>query len=88
LWEVEWEIQVLIARKYWGKGFGREAANELIGAAFTLPEVTSVVAVVHPENAASRKLMANLGFQYDDKKSAPGCWDDNHIIFRLTRPSE
>ncbi|HEV7910718.1 MAG TPA: GNAT family N-acetyltransferase [Methylocella sp.] len=81
-----WELQVLIARKYWCKGFGREVASELIGVAFALQEVTSVVAVVHPENTASRKLMDNLGFQYAGQKSSPGCWDDKHIIFRLIKP--
>jgi [ribosomal protein S5]-alanine N-acetyltransferase len=82
----EWEIQVLIARKYWGPGFGEEVVNELIRAAFALEEITSVIAVVHPENAASRKLMDKLSFQHDDQKSSPGRWDDNHMVFRFTKP--
>jgi RimJ/RimL family protein N-acetyltransferase len=86
LWEIEWEIQVLIARKYWGQGFGQEVVNELIRCAFALPEITSVVAVVDPNNVASQKLMENIGFQYVDKKSSPGSWDDNHMVFRLTKP--
>jgi ribosomal-protein-alanine N-acetyltransferase len=86
--ESEIEIQVLIARRFWGNGFGRDAVSELIRAAFELQEVTSIVAVVDPENTASRKLMDNLGFQHDGQKSSPGCWDDNHIIFRLARPRE
>jgi [ribosomal protein S5]-alanine N-acetyltransferase len=84
--EIEWEIQVLIARKYWCKGFGREVVSALTGVAFTVPEITSVIAVVDPENAASRNLVDYLGFQYDDRKSSPGRWDDNHMIFRLTKP--
>lgn len=85
LWEIEWEIQVLIARQNWGKGFGREAACELIKVAFSSPEVTSVVAVVDPNNIASRELMDNLGFQHDGQKSSPGNWDDNHMVFRLDK---
>jgi ribosomal-protein-alanine N-acetyltransferase len=98
LWKIEWEIQVLIARKYWCKGFGREVASELIGVAFALSEVTSVVAIVHPENAASRKLMDNLGFRYDGQNSSQTWdpvggkyvreWDHEHMIFRLARPYE
>lgn len=84
--ESEIEIQVLIARRFWGKGFGREVVSELIRAAFELQEVTSVIAVVHPENMASRKLMDDLGFQHDGQKSSPGCWDDGNMIFRLTKP--
>lgn len=86
LWEIEWEIQVLIARKYWGQGLGKEVVNELIRGAFALPEITSVVAVVDPNNVASQKLMENLGFHYVDKKSSPGSWDNNHMVFLLTKP--
>ncbi|MFZ3328122.1 MAG: GNAT family N-acetyltransferase [Methylocella sp.] len=86
LWKIEWEVQVLIARKYWYQCFGQEVVNELIRVAFALREVSSVVAVVDPENKRSRKLMDNLGFQYVDQKSSPGSWDDKHLVFRLTKP--
>jgi RimJ/RimL family protein N-acetyltransferase len=84
--DIEWEMRILIARKFWSRGFGREVASILIRAGFALAEVTSIVAVVDPENAASRNLMDNLGFQYVDQKSSPGHWDDKHMIFRLTKP--
>jgi [ribosomal protein S5]-alanine N-acetyltransferase len=70
--DIEWEMRILIARKFWSRGFGREVAGILIRAGFALAEVTSIVAVVDPENAASRNLMDNLGFQYVDQKSSPG----------------
>jgi Acetyltransferase (GNAT) domain len=92
---VEIEIQVLIARKFWSKGFGREAVSELIRAAFELQEVTSVVAVVDPENTKSRRLMDNLGFECVGRKCSQNWdsvankylhgWDHQHMIFRLAR---
>jgi [ribosomal protein S5]-alanine N-acetyltransferase len=98
VWPNEWEIKVLIARKFWGNGFGREAASKLIISAFTLQEVTSVVSVVDPENTASRKLMDNLGFQCVGRKCSQTLdpvggkyvkgWDHEHMIFRLARPNE
>jgi RimJ/RimL family protein N-acetyltransferase len=83
--DTECELQVLIARKYWGKGFGQEVATDLIRTCFASADVSSIVAVIDPENAASRKLMDKLGFQYVDQKSSPGSWDNKHMIFRLTR---
>lgn len=98
MWQTEWEIQVLIAKLFWGEGFGREAVSELVSAAFALREVTSVVAVVDPEHKPSRKLMDNLGFQCVGRKCSLTWdpigrkflqnWDHEHMIFRLAQPNE
>lgn len=50
---------------YEGQGYAREAAQRLIEAAFKeigLPELT---AITTEANAASRKLLERLGFQFD-----------------------
>jgi RimJ/RimL family protein N-acetyltransferase len=86
--DIECELQILVVRKYWGKHFGREVARSLIEACFALVDVSSIVAIVDPEHAASRKLMDIFGFQYVDQKSSPGSWDDKHMVFRLTKPHE
>jgi ribosomal-protein-alanine N-acetyltransferase len=84
----EWEISVLIAQKFWGNRFGQEVVSELTTAAFMLSEVPSVVAVVHPDNTASRNLMDKLGFKLDGLKYSPQLCDHEHMIFRLPRPIE
>jgi RimJ/RimL family protein N-acetyltransferase len=50
------EIQVIIAKQYWGKRLGKEAVELLMGVAFNNLNALSVVSVVHPENNPSLKL--------------------------------
>jgi ribosomal-protein-alanine N-acetyltransferase len=45
-----------------GKGYAREAVRAVMGIAFDANELARVEACCIPTNAASRKLLANLGF--------------------------
>jgi RimJ/RimL family protein N-acetyltransferase len=45
-----WEIQVLIAKKYWGHHFGREVTELLMGIAFGDLRASSVLAIVDPKS--------------------------------------
>jgi RimJ/RimL family protein N-acetyltransferase len=81
-------LQVLIARQYWGFGFGREASQLLIDAAFEHLGARSVVAVVHPDNRASRDMCERLGFCCVGTKQYPTGqekWDNGHLIFKRLR---
>ncbi|MGA7453052.1 MAG: GNAT family N-acetyltransferase [Rhodoplanes sp.] len=82
----ESELQVLIARRYWRSGFGYEVSELLISTAFDRLGARSVVAVVHPENTASRKMCEKLGFVFDAIKRYPAGqerWDHEHHILKL-----
>jgi ribosomal-protein-alanine N-acetyltransferase len=82
----ESELQVLIARRYWRSGFGYEVSELLISAAFDRLGARSVVAVVHPENTASRKMCEKLGFVFGAIKRYPAGqerWDHEHYILKL-----
>ena len=57
----ELEIGYAFAKKYWGKGFATEAALEFLQYAFEELKPGKVVAVVRPENTASRRVMEKLG---------------------------
>jgi RimJ/RimL family protein N-acetyltransferase len=81
----ERELQVLIAKAYWGERFGREASELLIRAGFKR-RFPAILAVVHPENAASLALVGALGFRNAGRKSSAE-WDNGHLIFRLERPA-
>jgi len=78
----DWEIQVVIDKAHWGKRFGREASELLIRAGVKLTPTAGIVAVVHPQNGASRRLWRTLGFQLVGKKTTDG-WDNGHHIYRL-----
>jgi ribosomal-protein-alanine N-acetyltransferase len=50
-----------LARKYWGQGLATEAAATMMRYAFQRMHLGELVAVVNPENVASRKLLAKIG---------------------------
>jgi [ribosomal protein S5]-alanine N-acetyltransferase len=83
----ESELQVLIARIYWGSGFGFEVSELLIDAAFEHLGARSVAAVLHPDNMASQKMCEKLGFVFVAlKRYPPGQerWDHEHRVLMLT----
>jgi [ribosomal protein S5]-alanine N-acetyltransferase len=75
-----WEIQVLVAKKYWGQRLGLEVTELLMGAAFDTLEASSVIAIVHPQNKASLALVEKLGFTSFGTKQSHG-WDNGHCVF-------
>ena len=81
----ECELQVVLAKAYWGCRLGRETAEMLIAAAFSELGSEQVVGVVHPENEKSLDLLRSLGFQrvgeISDNSSQNG-----HLKFAVTHP--
>ena len=47
----------------WGRGFAREAAGSLVQTGFTLSDADAIHATVKPENEASKRILAKIGFQ-------------------------
>ncbi|HEY0628761.1 MAG TPA: GNAT family N-acetyltransferase [Sphingomicrobium sp.] len=56
------EIGFLIARDHWGKGLAAEAVEAVVDRAFTVHRLDRVLAKVDPENAASLRLLTQIGF--------------------------
>lgn len=66
------ELGVHVASQYWKQGFAVESASRVIEYAFTLDGVESLFAGHNPDNIASRRLLARLGFVYThDELYAP-----------------
>jgi ribosomal-protein-alanine N-acetyltransferase len=53
-----------LAKPYWGQGYASEAADAMVRYAFRRMQLDMLVAVVNPENAASRKLIEKLGMSF------------------------
>jgi len=49
---------------FWGQGFGTEAAQAMIRFAFQRAGKETLAAAVHPENAASARILEKVGFVY------------------------
>lgn len=56
------DIGYLLARPFWGMGLATEAVSALLSHCFGPLGALRAVARVHPDNAASLRLLAHLGF--------------------------
>jgi len=81
-----WEVEVLIAKKYWGQHFGHEAVVFLVDTAFASLCAESIIATVDPSNTPSRRLFEeHLGFRKIDTKKETGEWQDGHLVLHCLR---
>jgi L-amino acid N-acyltransferase YncA len=80
------EFSVYVARAHRGKGAGRVAMQALIEAA-AAAGIWKLVSRIFVENAASRSLMASMGFRevgiYESHAKLDGRWRDVVIVERL-----
>jgi RimJ/RimL family protein N-acetyltransferase len=77
-----------IAATQWEKGFGSEAALSMVQTGFSLSKAESIDATVKPENTASKRILAKIGFQETGRESRfmPARQREEVIdCFRLTR---
>jgi ribosomal-protein-alanine N-acetyltransferase len=60
----EIEVAYLLGKLYWGQGLATEAALAGLRYGFQVLELETIVAIVHPENAASRRVIEKLGMPF------------------------
>jgi len=58
------EIGYYLGRRAWGRGLGTEVAEELLRAAFETLGLECIVAVVRPENEASKRVLEKAGLRF------------------------
>lgn len=70
----EVEVAYLLARAYWGRGLGTEAAQAIVGYAFEQLHLSRLVCLIEPENQASLKVAQKIGMtlekEMQDEKGA------------------
>lgn len=59
------EIGYLIIPEYWKKGYGTEMAQTLVELSRNIAEIYSLIAIIDPENIASKRILEKQGFQRD-----------------------
>lgn len=90
-WNRGWKSCIVgyeLARGAWGNGFMTEALTEALAWGFRHMELHRVEAQVHPENAASIRLIRNLGFVREGHLREAGFWMGQHhdlLLFALLR---
>lgn len=60
----EVEIDFILDRDYWGRGFATEAGQASLQFGFKELNLASIVGIVHPENLASQRVLTKLGLQF------------------------
>ncbi|HXV90265.1 MAG TPA: GNAT family N-acetyltransferase [Gemmatimonadales bacterium] len=79
------ELGVHIRSACWGRGYAAEAATAVIAHAFGPLGAARLIAGHHPDNAASRRLLARLGFRYTHDEPYPPT-GLRHPSYLLDRP--
>jgi ribosomal-protein-alanine N-acetyltransferase len=71
-----------IARSSWGRGFATEAAQEWVRQGFEELDLRRIAAFIHPENAASIRVVQKLKFSFCTHRCEAGIdWN----VYELTR---
>lgn len=86
LWRLEetgeTEVGYAIAKEFWGNGYAPEAAEAFLKYGFEKLNLDKIVAVAHPENESSQRVMQKLGMSYDYKGKFYGL----HLVhYTITR---
>lgn len=83
------EIGFMLGRAHWGQGFAQEAVRAALRFGFDAMDLHRVEADVHPENAASLRLLERLGFRREgllrERWRVEGRWDDSVLLGLLRR---
>jgi RimJ/RimL family protein N-acetyltransferase len=64
----EFEIGYLLDRASWGQGYATESALASLAYGFDHLKLDQIIALVHPENTASRKVVDKCGMSWVDSK--------------------
>ena len=60
----EVEIDFLLTKKFWGKGYATEATKAVLEYGFKILNLDKIIALAKIENKASRKVMEKIGMRY------------------------
>jgi RimJ/RimL family protein N-acetyltransferase len=58
------ELGFILAKEVWGRGFGREIGEGQLALGFRKMARRRLLALVHPDNASSRRVIEKLGMAH------------------------
>jgi len=78
----ETEVGFLLDKPLWGKGYATEAALSSVQFGFEHFSLEHIIALVHPDNVASRRVLEKCGMLYRD---ALDLWGIGLLRFQVER---
>lgn len=63
----ETEVAYLLSRDHWGQGLAAEAARASVEFGFEHCALETIIALVHPQNRASQRVIEKLGMSFVDQ---------------------
>jgi RimJ/RimL family protein N-acetyltransferase len=78
--EIGWRLR----REFWGAGYATEGARVALRWAFVERKLDRLISIRHPDNIASGRVMAKLGFTFERATTVP----ENGrpcVVYELTR---
>ena len=79
----ETEVGFLLSPSHWGKGYATEAAQASLRFGFENFDFDHIIALVHPENLASRRVIEKCELRYQE--TIP-LWGIDLMRYRLNHP--
>jgi len=73
--------------EYWGKGYAFEAASAALDQARDFFKLARILAITNPDNDASIKLLAKLGFQFERVMKLSTDSDEVKLFSLMFEPS-
>ncbi len=61
----EVELGYLLDKAYWGRGLATEASLAILKYGFETVKLDRIVAIAHPDNLASRRVLEKVGMKYE-----------------------
>ena len=86
--ESEIEVYFGLSQEYWGRGLATESAGAMLGYSFSVIGLDKIVAVVNPENTASKRVIEKLRMTY--RKQVKGLPEnfkayEGHLYYSMSR---
>jgi len=76
--DIEGHVGYILARDQWGNGYATETAKALTDYGFSELNLHRVYATVHPENAASIRVLEKVGMRYEGRLRENMLYDEGY----------
>ena len=83
----EIELDFILSKHAWGKGYATEAAKEVLRYAFNVLKLKRVVGLAHPNNRPAQRVLEKLGMKHTGRRQSNGMEVLKYVIeYTISKP--